>query len=126
MRGAEYRMIFGPLGASLTGKFVAKRRATLAAVFGIFIFLDVPLVYASNRLWRTQHPQPVLFGGEGSGLDPLMAKVLLICVISLFGVMIPVLMHRYRLEILRHRVDELRVDVEMRDADLAQGIKEHA
>ena len=33
-----------------------QRRATLSAVFGIFAFLDAPLVYASNRLWRTQHP----------------------------------------------------------------------
>ena len=62
------------------------RRATLSAVFGIFAFLDVPLVYVSNRLWRTQHPQPVILGGEGSGLDPTMAKVLLLCVIAAFAV----------------------------------------
>src|SRR5579862_8140538 len=37
-----------------------QKRASLSAVFGIFAFLDVPLVYVSNRLWRTQHPQPVL------------------------------------------------------------------
>ena len=71
----------------------------------------------SNRLWRTQHPQPVILGGEGSGLDPTMAKVLLICVISLFGVMIPVLIDRYRLQLLRHDVEELRFGLEMRDAD---------
>src|SRR5271156_5055164 len=89
------------------------RRATLSAIFGIFAFLDVPLVYLSNRLWRTQHPQPVILGGEGSGLDPTMAKVLLICVISLFGVMIPILIDRYRLQMLRHEVEELRFEVEM-------------
>jgi len=95
-----------------------QRRASLSAVFGIFAFLDVPLVYVSNRLWRTQHPQPVILGGEGSGLDPTMAKVLLVCAVSLFGVMIPVLMDRYRLERLRHDLDELRVAAEGHQADL--------
>jgi heme exporter protein C len=98
-----------------------QRRASLSAIFGIFAFLDVPLVYMSNRLWRTQHPQPVILGGEGSGLDPTMAKVLLICVISLFGVMIPVLIDRYRLQVLRHEAEELRFGLEMRSADLRAG-----
>jgi heme exporter protein C len=101
------------------------RRATLSAVFGIFAFLDVPLVYVSNRLWRTQHPQPVILGGEGSGLDPTMAKVLLLCAIAAFGVMIPVLIDRYRLEMLRHDLDELRFRAETRvaDAEAATAVK---
>lgn len=41
---------------------------TLAAVLGIFGALDVPIVYMSNRWWRTQHPSPVFGGGEGSGM----------------------------------------------------------
>ncbi|MGH9689746.1 MAG: cytochrome c biogenesis protein CcsA [Candidatus Acidiferrales bacterium] len=94
-----------------------QRRASLSAVFGIFAFLDVPLVYMSNRLWRTQHPQPVILGGSGSGLDPTMAKVLLLCVISMFAVMIPVLVDRYRLELSRHEFDELRLEVENRSGD---------
>jgi heme exporter protein C len=94
-----------------------QRRASLSAVFGIFAFLDVPLVYMSNRLWRTQHPQPVILGGSGSGLDPTMAKVLLLCVISMFAVMIPVLVDRYRLELLRHEFDELRLEFENRTED---------
>ena len=94
-----------------------QRRASLSAVFGIFTFLDVPLVYVSNRLWRTQHPQPVLFGGEGSGLDPTMGKVLLLCLISMFALMIPVLIDRYRLERMRHDLEELRLEVENRGPD---------
>ena len=46
------------------------RRALLSALFGIFAFLDVPLVFFSIRWWRTQHPAPVIMGGSGSGLDP--------------------------------------------------------
>jgi heme exporter protein C len=88
------------------------RRATLSAVFGIFAFLDVPLVYVSNRLWRTQHPQPVILGGEGSGLDPTMGKVMLVCVIANLGVMILVLIDRYRLEHLRHEFEGLRQEAE--------------
>src|SRR5580692_1519626 len=87
-----------------------QRKAMFSAVFGIFAFLDVPLVYVSNRLWRTQHPQPVILGGSNSGLDPVMAKVLALCVASIFGIMIPVLLDRYRLERLRREVDELRVE----------------
>jgi heme exporter protein C len=45
---------------------------TLAAVLGIFGALDVPIVYMSNRWWRTQHPSPVMGGGSDSGLDPAM------------------------------------------------------
>jgi heme exporter protein C len=44
----------------------------LAAALGIFGFLDVPIVYMAIRWFRTQHPQPVIGGGAGSGLDPAM------------------------------------------------------
>jgi heme exporter protein C len=94
-----------------------QRRASLSAVFGIFAFLDVPMVYVSNRLWRTQHPQPVILGGSGSGLDPTMGKVLLLCVIAVLGVMILVLVDRYRLERLRHEFEELRQEVESRGVE---------
>lgn len=49
-----------------------RRKALLAAVVGIVGFVDVPIVYMSIRWWRTQHPQPVLAGGAGSGLNPEM------------------------------------------------------
>jgi heme exporter protein C len=94
-----------------------RHRASLSAVFGIFAFLDVPLVYMSNRLWRTQHPQPVFFGGAGSGVDPTMAKVLLICMFALLVVMIPVLIDRYRVECMRREVEELRQEIELRSLD---------
>jgi heme exporter protein C len=93
------------------------RRATLSAVFGVFAYLDVPLVYVSNRLWRGQHPQPVYFGGEGSGADPTMTKVLLIAMSAIFCVMILALLDRYRLEELRFAADELRVEIESRASD---------
>lgn len=45
---------------------------TLAAVLSVFAGIDVPIVYMSIRLWRTQHPAPVFFGGPDSGIDPSM------------------------------------------------------
>lgn len=42
------------------------QRATFAAVFSIFAFIDVPIVYLSIRLFRTQHPGPVFFSSSGS------------------------------------------------------------
>ena len=35
------------------------RRARISAVFSLFAFLDVPIVWFSIRWWRTQHPQPM-------------------------------------------------------------------
>lgn len=93
------------------------RRASLSAVFGIFAYLDVPLVYVSNRLWRGQHPTPVYFGGEASGADPTMTKVLLTAMAAVACVMMVVLMDRYRLERLRFEVEELRLEAESRDAE---------
>jgi heme exporter protein C len=71
---------------------------TLAAVLGIFGALDVPIVYMSNRWWRTQHPAPVFGGSEGSGMAPSMANVLLWNMLSwtLWGLL--VLGLRYRVE----------------------------
>lgn len=55
-----------------------ERAALLGAVVGIVGFVDVPIVYMSIRWWRTQHPQPVIGGGEASGLDPAMMLTLLV------------------------------------------------
>jgi heme exporter protein C len=42
------------------------QRATFAAVFSIFAFIDVPIVIFSIKWWRTQHPAPVFWGNTGS------------------------------------------------------------
>jgi heme exporter protein C len=46
---------------------------TLAAVLGIFGALDIPIVYMSNRWFRTQHPAPVFGGDPGSGMAKSMS-----------------------------------------------------
>jgi len=93
------------------------RRATLSAVFGIFAYLDLPIVLLATTLWpRGQHPQPVLFGGPKS-INHTMLMVFFVCMASIVGVMILVLMDRYRLERLRFEADELRVEIESREMD---------
>jgi heme exporter protein C len=56
------------------------RAALLAAVVGIIGFVDVPIDYMAIRWWRTQHPQPVIAGGAGSGLDPRMFLTFMVTV----------------------------------------------
>jgi heme exporter protein C len=76
----------------------------IAATVAVFAALDVPLVYFSIRLFRTQHPQPVI--GGGGSIDPRMLHVLLrnwyafLCLAALM------FWSRYRLEILQQQLDE--------------------
>jgi heme exporter protein C len=88
------------------------RRALLSSVFGIFAFLDVPLVYGSIRWWRTQHPQPVIMGSPGSGLAPMMLKVFFFSVFAMHALMLLLLAERYRLEKVRGEVDVIRRELE--------------
>src|SRR5438105_9525254 len=74
------------------------RRALLSALFGIFAFIDVPLVFGSIRWWRTQHPQPIIMGAPGAGLDPLMYKVRFCSWFAMLALMTLLLRQRYRLE----------------------------
>jgi heme exporter protein C len=88
------------------------RRSVFSAIYGIFLFLDVPLVYFSIRIWRTQHPQPVILGGQGSGLDPTMRKVFYLCWFALTAIMVILIRQRYQLERARNEVEELRIEAE--------------
>ncbi len=71
---------------------------TLAAVLGIFGAVDVPIVYMSNRWWRTQHPAPVFGGAEGSGMAPSMKAVLGWNMLSWMAWGILILLLRYQVE----------------------------
>jgi len=88
------------------------RRALLSALFGIFAFLDVPLVFFSIRWWRTQHPAPVIMGGQGSGLDPTMSKVFFFNVFVMHMVAAFFIVERYVLEKQKSEVDILQRELE--------------
>jgi heme exporter protein C len=76
----------------------------LAAALAVFGALDVPLVYFSIWIFRTQHPQPVI--GGGGSIDPRMLQVLLINWLAFLCFAGLVCWSRYRLEILRRELEE--------------------
>ncbi len=92
----------------------AERRAVISAVFGAFAFLDVPLVYFSIWWWRTQHPGPMILTGK---LAPDMLKVFLLTFVALSGLMALMIQQRYKLESLRHTVEELQNESEYRNPE---------
>jgi heme exporter protein C len=75
------------------------RRALISSFYGVFIFLDVPLVYGSIWWWRTQHPQPVVF--TSGGLNPEMRKIFYLSWLSLTALMALLIRQRYELEEVR-------------------------
>src|SRR6202795_5250840 len=88
------------------------RRALLSALFGIFAFIDVPIVFGAIRWWRTQHPAPVIMGGPGSGLEPTMRKVFFFSVLALHALMVFLIAERFRLEKLRTDLELVRREAE--------------
>jgi len=76
----------------------------LAAALAVFGALDVPLVYFSIWIFRTQHPQPVI--GGGGSIDPRMLRVLLINWLAFLCFAGLICWSRYRLEILQRELEE--------------------
>ena len=79
---------------------------TLAAVLGIFGALDVPIVYMSNRWFRTQHPAPVFGGSEGSGMDKSMIGPFLWNMLAWFAWGVLILGIRYAVERRQQKIAE--------------------
>ncbi len=78
----------------------------LAAALAVFGFVDVIFVYMAIRWFRTQHPQPVIGGGAGSGIDSHMLTALLVNFAAFAALGSLLIWLRYRLERLRHQVEE--------------------
>ncbi len=88
-----------------------ERRAATSAVYSIFGFLDVPIVYMSIRWWRTQHPAPVIAGGANSGLDPVMWRGVLWSFAAMLVLFAFLVRQRTQLEKARQEVEGLRREV---------------
>ncbi len=85
-----------------------QRAARFAAVFAIVGFVDVPIVYMANRLWRTLHPQPVIMGGSESGLEPAMRYAFWFSLATFIGLFIFFLLLRLRLERTRLEAENIK------------------
>lgn len=83
------------------------QRATLAAVVSIFAFIDVPIVYFSIRLFRTQHPGPVFFSSTGS-FPPDWSAIFGWNLLALLMLCAVLTMVRLRQEETQREVDSLR------------------
>ncbi len=55
------------------------QRDRLAAVLGVIIAIDVPIIYKSVTWWRTLHQPPSLLRDGGSTMDPDMVSTLRLC-----------------------------------------------
>lgn len=86
--------------------------STLAAALSVFGFVDVPIVYMTIRWFRTQHPSPVIGGGEGSGLDPSMWPPLMWNWLAFSMLAVILVVARYKLQLMEE-------DVESRHAQAA-------
>jgi heme exporter protein C len=82
------------------------QRATVAAVFNIFAFVDVPIVIFSIKWFRTQHPQPVLWGG--GSIDPSYGQTLMLNWLALILLGAVLTMVRLRQEETQREIDSLR------------------
>lgn len=90
------------------------KRASLSAVVAIVAFVDVPIVFLAIRLWRTQHPQPVIMSGsEDSGLDPLMRNALFMALGAFFFLYLWLMQKRLAVEATRQEVDQLHKELEL-------------
>ncbi len=81
-------------------------RARIAAVFNIFAFADVPIVIFSIKWWRTQHPQPVFWGG--GSIDPAMYTTALLNLIALVLLGVILTLIRLRQEEVQREIDSIR------------------
>lgn len=82
-------------------------RASICAVISILGMADVPLIYMSNRLFRTQHPSPVMGGGQGSGMPAEMWYTMGAGVLAMFLLWGCVVRLRRRLARLNRAVEDL-------------------
>jgi len=91
----------------------------LAAALGIFGFIDVPIVYMAIRWFRTQHPQPVIGGGEGSGLAPAMWVAVLWNLAAFAMLALMFVWVRYRQALEEHALEEAHAQASL-EAEEAQ------
>ena len=81
-------------------------RARIAAVFNIFAFVDVPIVIFSIKWWRTQHPQPVFWGG--GTIDPAMRTTAVLNLVALALLAVVLVLIRLRQEEVQREIDSMR------------------
>src|SRR5947209_4253510 len=80
--------------------------STLAAAFAVFAFSDMPIVYMSNRWFRTNHPQPMI---GTPNLNPAMQRVLLWNMLAFVMFSLLIAWFRYELERTSQKINTLHI-----------------
>ncbi len=81
-------------------------RAKMSAVVSIFAFADVPIIFFSIKWWRTQHPQPVFWGGGSFPRDWSLVMLWNLVALLLLGAVMTMI--RLRQEETQRELDSLR------------------
>ncbi len=89
------------------------KRANLASVTSIIAYVNVPFVFMAIRLFRTQHPQPVIGGGDDSGLAPAMTHAFLVTLLAFTFLYLWLMEKRLALEATSGEVDHLHKELEL-------------
>src|SRR5215831_16152804 len=80
----------------------------LSAVLALFGMANVPFVYWSVNVWRTEHPKTSVV----MTLQPSMGIPFLLCSLAFMGLFVILLAARVRLERVRATIDELYLSLE--------------
>lgn len=89
------------------------RRARFGSVYAIIGFLSVPLTFLSIRIFRTIHP--VVIGSNDPtakgtfDMSPQMLQTFMLSLIAFSFIFVDLLWHRFRLEKLTERVEQLKM-----------------
>jgi len=82
------------------------RGARYGAVIGIVGFIDVPIVFLTVNLWRTQHPTTIIFEG---GLTTTMLITLLVCIAAFTVLYVILVIRSAGLKTMEAEVRRLRI-----------------
>jgi heme exporter protein C len=85
------------------------RGARFGAVIGIVGFIDVPIVFMTVNLWRTQHPGTIIFEG---GLAPPMLTTLLVCIAAFTILYVLLTIQSANLKVMESDIRYLRSEKE--------------
>jgi heme exporter protein C len=85
------------------------RGARFGAVIGIVGFIDVPIVFMTVNLWRTQHPGIIIFEG---GLAPPMLTTLLVCIAAFTILYVLLTIQSANLKVMESDIRYLRSEKE--------------
>jgi heme exporter protein C len=81
------------------------RGARYGAVIGIVGFIDVPIVFITVNLWRTQHPTTIIFEG---GLTAPMLLTLIVCLVAFTVLYILLLVQSANLKSMETNIRHLK------------------